>query len=152
MKCVRDMKWDLRPMSSRRIFWIIKVATCKHNVKVLEGLGYYDKLIHKQWTVFESSDPLSIIRRHSGIISVWSRKDMTSESSICINECGYRALSWESAARTNLNKSTDDAKTCKTKVLILTIHAHSVQKRIEEKAQMSYMHSFRHEHSKLAMG
>jgi hypothetical protein len=33
-------------------------------------------------TVYESSVPLSIILRHRGMISVWSRKLITSESSI----------------------------------------------------------------------
>ena len=36
-------------------------------------------------TVFESSDPVSIIRKHNGIISVCNKKFITSESSIFTN-------------------------------------------------------------------
>lgn len=45
-------------MSSNKIFWTMKMAT-----------------------VLLSSDPVSIIRRHSGMISVVSKKLMTSEES-----------------------------------------------------------------------
>jgi len=48
-------------MSSRRIFWTIKIAT-----------------------VFESSDPVSIMRRQSGMISVESKNVMTSALSFCL--------------------------------------------------------------------
>ena len=47
-----------RPVSSSRIFCTMKIAT-----------------------VLLSSDPVSIIRRHSGIISVVNRKLMTSDES-----------------------------------------------------------------------
>jgi len=35
-------------------------------------------------TVFDNSDPVSMIRRHNGIISVDKRKLMTSEFSFCL--------------------------------------------------------------------
>lgn len=48
----------MSPLSSNKIFWTMKMAT-----------------------VLLSSDPVSIIRRHSGMISVVSKKLMTSEES-----------------------------------------------------------------------
>lgn len=57
----RSYVWQMyeSPLSSSRIFWRMNVAT-----------------------VFDNSDPLSIIRRHSGMISVVSKNVITSCSSV----------------------------------------------------------------------
>ena len=117
-----------RRASSRRIFCTMKVAT-----------------------VLESSDPISMVRRQSGIISVESRKLITSVSSTCGRECLARAVGEQGGgglqarrqkgaldrlggegARADLDKGADDAKRGEAQVLEGARLRDSVQERVQE--------------------
>lgn len=123
------------PTSSSRIFCTMKVATCKHQrsqvrngragkfrpapgrdrVAIITEMGRAQRSASKsidgkegaQRTVFDSSLPISMVRRHRGMISVERRKLMTSVSSTCTNE-GFRR--WSRFFPQNAEETRRDGK------------------------------------------
>lgn len=102
-------------------------------------------------TVLDSSLPISMVRRHSGMISVDSRKLMTSESSTCRAQppaSAVRAavergetLSGSSHGRghsqAHLHQCANDAERGEAQVLKRARLAHSVEERVEEERHVS---------------
>ena len=103
-------------MSSSKIFWMMNVAT-----------------------VWLNSLPLSMIRRQRGMISVCSKKLITSASSICKakkRDGKYMSWSIRFEVKNDLHESPNHTQTCQPQVLILPVRAHSIQKGIQKKPQV----------------
>lgn len=77
-----------------------------------------------------------MIRRHKGMICVWRRNLITSESSILTNAPNTNVLVWQ-RTETVLNPITNYAQTCQPKKFVLFQLAHCVEKRIQIKRNMS---------------
>ena len=94
-------------------------------------------------TVLDSSLPSSMVRKHKGMISVVSRKLMTSVSSTCAQISWTQKGGWcmqqqaQCKSRARLDQGADDAQAGQAQVLEWPVLAGGVEEGVQEERDVS---------------